>query len=51
LAPTGPMERSIQQGFKLIALGGDLGLLTENVSRVLRNAREAVAKTLDVNRR
>lgn len=51
LAPTGPVERSIQQGFKLLSLGGDLGLLTENVSRVLRNAREAVAKMPDLNRR
>jgi len=45
LAPTGPVERSIQQGFKLIALGGDLGLLAESVGRVLEKARSTVAKS------
>jgi 4-hydroxy-2-oxoheptanedioate aldolase len=39
LAPAGPVERSIQQGFKLITLGGDLGLLAENVARLLKNAK------------
>lgn len=39
LAPAGPVERSIQQGFKLITLGGDLGLLSEGVAKVLKNAR------------
>ena len=41
LAPAGPVERSIQQGFKLITLGGDLGLLSEGVAKVLKNARNA----------
>jgi len=41
LAPAGPVERSIQQGFKLITLGGDLGLLSESVAKVLKNARNA----------
>lgn len=39
LAPTGPVERSIQQGFKMIQLGTDLNLLTEDAKRTLENAR------------
>jgi len=39
LAPTGPVETSLQQGFKLIQLGADLGFLTESVKRELQNAR------------
>jgi 2-keto-3-deoxy-L-rhamnonate aldolase RhmA len=42
LAPAGPVETSIQQGFKMIQLGGDLGFLTESVTRVLKNARSKV---------
>ena len=41
LAPAGPVERSIEQGFKLITIGGDLALLTDNLTRILRNARKA----------
>jgi len=47
LAPAGPVERSIEQGFKMIELGSDLNFLTENVRRTLENARnraESVAK-------
>ena len=43
LAPAGPFERSIQQGFKLITLGGDLGLLADNVATVLKNVKGAVS--------
>lgn len=42
LAPAGPVETSIQQGFKMIQLGGDLGLLAENVARILKNAKSMV---------
>jgi len=42
LAPAGPVERSIQQGIKLITLGGDLGLLAENAAIRLKNAKTAV---------
>jgi len=47
LAPTGPVERSIEQGFKMIELGSDINFLTENVRRTLeiaRNRAESVAK-------
>jgi 2-keto-3-deoxy-L-rhamnonate aldolase RhmA len=42
LAPAGPVEASIQQGFKMIQLGGDLGFLTESVATALKNARSKV---------
>jgi 4-hydroxy-2-oxoheptanedioate aldolase len=42
LAPTGPVETSLQQGFRMIQLGADLGLLTESVVKKLRNARSKV---------
>jgi len=41
LAPAGPVERSIQQGFKLIAIGGDLAVLAGGVADLLKKAREA----------
>jgi 2-keto-3-deoxy-L-rhamnonate aldolase RhmA len=44
LAPTGPLERSIQQGFKLISLGGDLGMLTQGVANSLKSARNITSK-------
>jgi 2-keto-3-deoxy-L-rhamnonate aldolase RhmA len=42
LAPAGPLETSLQQGFKMIQLGGDLALLTESVATTLRNAKSKV---------
>jgi 4-hydroxy-2-oxoheptanedioate aldolase len=42
LAPAGPVETSLQQGFKMIQLGADLGFLTEGVKRTLRDARSKV---------
>jgi 2-keto-3-deoxy-L-rhamnonate aldolase RhmA len=47
LAPAGPVETTLQQGFKMIQLGGDLIILTEGVMNRLRNAKnkaEALAK-------
>lgn len=44
LAPAGPVERSIQQGFKLISLGGDLGILTHGVVDSLKSARSNASK-------
>jgi 2-keto-3-deoxy-L-rhamnonate aldolase RhmA len=47
LAPAGPVETSLQQGFKMIELGADLGFLIESVKRTLGNARckaDALAK-------
>lgn len=41
LAPTGPVEKSIQQGFKLIALGLDTSFLTRAVRDELKSARSA----------
>ena len=41
LAPAGPIEVSIKQGFQLISLGGDLTLLAETVSTSLKAARNA----------
>lgn len=41
LAPIGPIERTIQQGFKLISLGGDLPMLMGSVAKALENARTA----------
>lgn len=42
LAPTGPVEKSIEQGFKLISLGGDLRLLVEYVKKILKSTRGIV---------
>jgi len=39
LAPAGPVEKSVEQGFKLISLGRDISLLTDNIAKVLKNAR------------
>lgn len=44
LAPAGPVERSINQGFKFISLGGDLGLLTQGVANSLKSARNISPK-------
>jgi len=44
LAPAGPLEKSVQQGFKFISLGGDLGLLAQLVANSLKSAR-AVSKS------
>lgn len=41
LAPIGPVERGIQQGFRLISLGGDLPMLASSVENALKNARTA----------
>jgi len=41
LAPTGPLERTIEQGFKLISLGGDLSMLAGSVTKALEKARSA----------
>jgi len=40
LAPTGPIQRSIQQGFKLISLGGDQSFLTQAIGEALKTARQ-----------
>lgn len=45
LAPTGPVEGMIQQGFKLISLGGDLGMLIQTVAETLRNAKNIAGKS------
>jgi len=42
LAPIGPVERTIQQGFRLISLGGDLAMLASGVANALENARTSV---------
>ncbi len=42
LAPAGPVEKSIQQGFKMIQLGGDLGLLTGTVTKIVKDAKSKV---------
>ncbi|MBS7650812.1 MAG: aldolase/citrate lyase family protein [Candidatus Bathyarchaeia archaeon] len=39
LAPIGPVEKSIEQGFKLISLGGDLRLLIDCVEEILKRSR------------
>jgi 4-hydroxy-2-oxoheptanedioate aldolase len=39
LAPTGPVRRSIEQGFKMISLGGDLAMLTEGARKTLEGAK------------
>jgi len=39
LAPIGPPQRSVQQGFKLISLGVDLTLLTQGIGDVLKTLR------------
>jgi 2-keto-3-deoxy-L-rhamnonate aldolase RhmA len=42
LAPAGPVERSIHQGFKFISLGGDLGILSQGVANSLKSARNII---------
>jgi len=44
LAPAGPVERSIEQGFKLICLGRELTLMTDAMSKTLKNARSLVSR-------
>jgi len=44
LAPTGTMEAIVRQGFKLISLGGDLGILTQALTASVKNAREVIAR-------
>ena len=39
LAPAGPLERSIEQGFRLICLGRDLPMMVDSFSRLLKNAK------------
>lgn len=39
LAPTGPVQKDIQLGFKLISLGGDLSFLIRGIGDVLRSAK------------
>jgi 2-keto-3-deoxy-L-rhamnonate aldolase RhmA len=41
LAPIGPIEKTLQLGFKLITLGGDLPMLTGSVAKALEKARSA----------
>lgn len=41
LAPAGPVERSVRQGFKLISIGGDLGILASGVTDLLAKARSS----------
>ena len=45
LAPAGPVERNIQQGFKLITLGGDLTILTKSIADLLKSTRGIVDKS------
>ena len=40
LAPTGPVQRDIQRGFKMISLGGDLSILIQGIGAVLRTAKQ-----------
>jgi 2-keto-3-deoxy-L-rhamnonate aldolase RhmA len=40
LAPTGPVQRDIQRGFKMISLGGDLSFLIQGIGEVLKTARQ-----------
>jgi 2-keto-3-deoxy-L-rhamnonate aldolase RhmA len=42
LAPTGPVETMLRQGFKLITLGGDLAFLTAAVTEELQKAKDAL---------
>ena len=40
LAPTGPIQKNIQRGFKMISLGGDLSFLTQGIGDALRTAKQ-----------
>jgi len=46
LAPVGSVEKSIEQGFKLICLGRELTLLMDAMSRTLKNARSLVPRNV-----
>ena len=39
LAPTGSPQRSVEQGFKLISLGLDLTMLTQQIRDVMKTVR------------
>ena len=41
LAPIGPVENTIERGFRLISLGGDLPMLRGSVKKALERARKA----------
>jgi len=40
LAPTGPVKKDIERGFKIISLGGDLSFLIHGIADVLKTARQ-----------
>jgi len=40
LAPTGPVQKDIQRGFKLISLGGDVSFLIKGVGDMLKAAKQ-----------
>jgi len=44
LAPTGSIEKMVQQRFTLISLGGDLNMLTQTVATSLKTAKDVVNK-------
>jgi 2-keto-3-deoxy-L-rhamnonate aldolase RhmA len=40
LAPIGPVQKNIERGFRMIALGGDLSLLVQGIGDALKMARQ-----------
>src|SRR5208337_2579494 len=40
LAPTGPVRKNIERGFKMISLGGDLSFLVQGIGDALKMARQ-----------
>jgi 2-keto-3-deoxy-L-rhamnonate aldolase RhmA len=41
LAPIGPIEKSLQLGFRMISLGGDIPMLVGSIAKALETARNA----------
>ncbi len=40
LAPTGPVQKDIERGFKMISLGGDLSFLIQGIGNALKMAKQ-----------
>jgi len=40
LAPTGPVRKDIERGFKMISLGGDLSFLIQGIGNALKTAKQ-----------
>lgn len=42
LAPIGPVDVAVKYGFRIISLGGDLPILTQGITSILKTARNTI---------